>query len=555
MAPDDFLYLRARPIYLDDLRLFDEAEGYAPRPPIGDRHPFAAQDEPATVYVQRLRAGTEARDLWVRLDTTSTRFIYLEVLDGQTLRQSNMRLQTLGAIFITLVAVFLLVGLYQSIFQRDALSWAFTFNQAVALMHGAITYGFGRWLAEGWLPQVAVDRAFSVLVLCYIFSIVLFSNFLLREVAPSRLRNVVFGGFCLLYITLIGLQFVGMLELSLTLNRYIVLTVPLLFFLDAIRLPSARSQSANTMGLTKGPVVFYFTFTMLFAYLWSLPTMGWIPVLEFTLYSGTVYRLSAGTFMLGMLLYRSRFLMRQRERLINDARVANQRAELEHAKRMERERLIAMLGHELNTPLATLRMMLGDQRVPRQVAEQLNQPLRDINALVERTVQTGQLENDAIVIRPEHSALIEAVKQAGKYAEGERFVWAVHPSVEQLEVEIDAFLLGVIVRNLLDNAVKYSPEHSDINIHLRADRREKKWTLEVCNRVGRAGFPDPQKVFDKFYRSPLASFRSGSGQGLFIALRLAELMGGTLQYRPSDDAVSFRLIVPFQAPVISGDHR
>jgi signal transduction histidine kinase len=211
--------------------------------------------------------------------------------------------------------------------------------------------------------------------------------------------------------------------------------------------------------------------------------------------------------------------------------------------------LIAMLGHELKTPLATLRMMLGDNTLPQQTAQQLSEPLKDINELIERTVQTGQLENDAIGLRPVACRLADTVQHAASnLPHAERLVWSVHPPVDQQTVEADPFLLGVVVRNLLDNALKYSPDDATIDVDLHADTTLGKWVLEVHNPVGRAGLPDPAHVFEKFYRNPKASYRSGSGQGLFIAWRLAQLMGGELRYLPSDSTVCFSLTLPFSAP-------
>jgi signal transduction histidine kinase len=105
-----------------------------------------------------------------------------------------------------------------------------------------------------------------------------------------------------------------------------------------------------------------------------------------------------------------------------------------------------------------------------------------------------------------------------------------------------------VVRNLLDNALKYSPDGTPIDVIVHADMSKSGWSMEVRNPVGRAGFPDPDRVFEKFWRSPRASYRSGSGQGLFIAWRLAQLMGGQLHYVPDKDCVSFRLELPMQMP-------
>jgi signal transduction histidine kinase len=238
-------------------------------------------------------------------------------------------------------------------------------------------------------------------------------------------------------------------------------------------------------------------------------------------------------------------LIQQRESLMHEAQQATQRAELERAQRLERERMIAMLGHEIKTPLATLRMMLGDQAIPTQTALQLNEPLHEINEVIERTVQSGQLENNAVDLRPLSCNLVKALQQSlGHWPQQPRLQWLMPPQATKMQVVTDPFLLGVIVRNLLDNALKYSPDDSMVQISLKTDHTI--WTLEVSNLMGRAGLPDPERVFEKFWRSPQARYRSGSGQGLFIALRLAELMGGHLIHETRGDQVLFILTQPTQ---------
>ena len=296
-------------------------------------------------------------------------------------------------------------------------------------------------------------------------------------------------------------------------------------------------------------MVAYFSFTFTFAYFQTLPAIGWVTAFEFTLYSMLLYSMSSGMLMLGMLQYRANYMLRQRENLVNEARIANQRAELERVQRLERERLIAMLGHELKTPIATLHMMLGDNKLPQEAVLQLREPLREINEVVERTVQTGQLESGAIGLRPEPCPLGSVLQQpVAQLPDLDRVQWTLHPPTEQLQVQADPFLLGVVVRNLFDNAIKYSPETTPIKSDVFYDPKQGRWRLEVRNLVGRAGFPDPAHLFEKFWRSPRASYRSGSGQGLFIAWRLSQLMGGSLRYNPGPDSVGFILELPISPP-------
>ena len=548
-AADKDLFVRIRPNYLDDLQIFDEAEGFQARRPIGDRHPLASQDETATFYLFKIKAGQAPRDLWLRLQSTSTRFAYLEVLDEPTLRQSNNQILTFGGIYLALMGIFAGLGFWQGLSRRDALNWSFTFYQVMAIFYGASLLGYLRLWTAPWLSPIFLDRMFSLVAVLFVFSVLVYSFFLLNELGHRRIRIAVFYSLSAVFATALGLQFFGHIELSLKINILISLAMPVLFLLDALTLQQPDQEKDSTMSLSKRSVVVYFSLTFSFGYFVALPAIGWVTAVEFTLYSTLVYSLSSGLFMLGMLQYRANVMLRQRENLVLDARTANQRAELERMQRLERERLLAMLGHELKTPLATLSMMLGDKAMPVQAAQKLKAPLQEINEVIDRTVQTGQLERNAIGLQPVHCQLLDTLKQPLDHLTAlDRLHWLTSSDTQDLTVEVDPFLLSTVVRNLLDNALKYSPDGTPIDVIVHADMSKSGWSMEVRNPVGRAGFPDPDRVFEKFWRSPRASYRSGSGQGLFIAWRLAQLMGGQLHYVPDKDCVSFRLELPMQMP-------
>lgn len=546
---DKDLFVRIRPNYLDDLQLFDEAEGFQARRPIGDRHALSSQDETATFYLFKIKAGHAQRDLWLRLQSTSTRYAYLEVLDEPALRQSNNQILTFGGIYLALMGIFAGLGFWQSLSRRDALNWSFTFYQVTAIFYGASLLGYLRLWTAPWLSPIFLDRMFSLVAVLFVFSVLVYSYFLLSELGHRWIRNAVFYSLSSVFAAALVLQFLGHIELSLKVNSLVSLAMPVLFLLDALTLKRFSKEKDSVLSLSKRSVVIYFSLTFSFGYFVALPAIGWVTAVEFTLYSTLVYSLSSGLFMLGMLQYRANVMLRQRANLVLDARTANQRAELERMQRLERERLLAMLGHELKTPLATLSMMLGDKAIPVQAAQQLKAPLQEINEVIDRTVQTGQLDSNAVGLQPVHCQLLDTLRQPlDQLPALDRLHWLTDSDSQDLTVEVDPFLLGTVVRNLLDNALKYSPDETHIDLCVRADMAKRLWSMEVSNQVGRAGFPDPDRVFEKFWRSPRASYRSGSGQGLFIAWRLAQLMGGQLRYTPDADRINFRLELPMQMP-------
>ena len=99
----------------------------------------------------------------------------------------------------------------------------------------------------------------------------------------------------------------------------------------------------------------------------------------------------------------------------------------------------------------------------------------------------------------------------------------------QLEILTDSTALEMILRNLLDNAVKYSNDPPEIIV--RAIKEANKKVLISVQDQG-IGIPiyESQRIFERFYRSPTEAVhrRSGTGIGLYVAAQLVHTLGGTL---------------------------
>jgi signal transduction histidine kinase len=106
-------------------------------------------------------------------------------------------------------------------------------------------------------------------------------------------------------------------------------------------------------------------------------------------------------------------------------------------------------------------------------------------------------------------------------------------------------LLFIIINNLVENGIKYGlPERKvDVSIEVYKNCEKNGIKIAVVNDIGKAGRPDPSKIFEKYYRSPHARYSSGSGLGLYLARRFAELLKGELKLVDSDK-VRFELWLP-----------
>jgi len=107
-------------------------------------------------------------------------------------------------------------------------------------------------------------------------------------------------------------------------------------------------------------------------------------------------------------------------------------------------------------------------------------------------------------------------------------------------------LLEIILNNLVDNALKYAHDHASIVLTVEQESRLGRdgVVFAVSNPLGAVGFPDPDRLFEKYYRAPRAHIRTGSGLGLYVARSFAVNIGGELSYHPATDAVCFKLWLP-----------
>ena len=105
-------------------------------------------------------------------------------------------------------------------------------------------------------------------------------------------------------------------------------------------------------------------------------------------------------------------------------------------------------------------------------------------------------------------------------------------------------LLRVLLRNLLDNAILHTPNGTAVQVSI--SREQKTICLSVSDNG--PGIPEEErsKVLDRFYR-PLGTQASGSGLGLSIVQRIAEVHGAVLQMMPARDNMGLRVTVSFRS--------
>jgi len=195
-----------------------------------------------------------------------------------------------------------------------------------------------------------------------------------------------------------------------------------------------------------------------------------------------------------------------------------------HAQRQ----LVADASHELRTPVTALRtnieVLLAGGELPdddrRRLLEDVREETEELSALITDVIELARGDEPLSGIEEvQLDALVgEAVHRASRRRPAATFRAELDPTV----VEGLPDRLGRAIDNLIDNAVKYSPPGSAVEIGLRGG------ALTVRDHGPGIPAADRPHVFDRFYRGSGARGRPGSGLGLAIVRQVAETHGGTI---------------------------
>lgn len=206
----------------------------------------------------------------------------------------------------------------------------------------------------------------------------------------------------------------------------------------------------------------------------------------------------------------------------------------------QQQRFIADASHELRTPLAVLRgeteVALGKRRSVDEYQQSLSliqDEAERLSHLVEDLfILAGQPIDMRMALSQERVSLNDAIRDCGRAAR----VLATRKGVQlklqddfpSLAVNGDEELIKRMLLNLLDNAVKYTPEGGEISLALA----RQNGNAEIVVRDTGIGIPetDQSRVFDRFFRVDKARARAlgGAGLGLSIAQWIVEVHGGEI---------------------------
>ena len=226
--------------------------------------------------------------------------------------------------------------------------------------------------------------------------------------------------------------------------------------------------------------------------------------------------------------------------------LADDRTEISRVQRMRND-FVANVSHELKTPVGAVSLLAeaieqasdGPEAIEYFVGR-LHKETRRLSALVRDIIELSRLQSTDVIARggpvSVPSLVADAVDRSHIVAEEKDI--QISTRIEEVpEVYGDAELLGIAVQNLVENAVRYSPEHTKVD--------------EVADQG--VGIPEDEqkRIFERFYRVDPARSRQtgGTGLGLSIVKHVMTQHGGSVTVRSMpQEGSTFTLALPLNEP-------
>ncbi|MGH2492472.1 MAG: sensor histidine kinase, partial [Candidatus Limnocylindria bacterium] len=230
----------------------------------------------------------------------------------------------------------------------------------------------------------------------------------------------------------------------------------------------------------------------------------------------------------------------------------------EAAKVAERDEFIAVAAHELKTPITSLRLAVQflrreAERGAAPDSEQLRDSLLTIESqsqrlgrLVTELLETVRLQEGRMLLDKRQADVVDLVTKAVRDAQA---TTSRHEIVlaapRRLRVKLDALRFLQVVSNLLDNAIKFSPDGGRIDVDLSSSKRGVVRLVVRDHGIGIAP-EDRAHIFERFYQSQPSDQRAGLGLGLYVSRQIVELHGGRITAEFPDDGGT-RIVVSLSA--------
>ncbi len=218
----------------------------------------------------------------------------------------------------------------------------------------------------------------------------------------------------------------------------------------------------------------------------------------------------------------------------------------ERELKRRQQNFLSAISHEFRTPIGTLRLLIEtalyrslSPEKQRDYLQRMDRELTRLETTSEQVLASARLEQTGtspqLTATELNREVREIVQRSKPGLEARGVSLLVDYSPESLPVSLEPSAFNIVINNLLDNAVKYSPEdNKPIRLHL--ETRGHLVMLHVEDQGVGISESEAKNIFDKFYRvgSEMTRDSTGVGLGLYLVKSITEAMNGWVKYEALD---------------------
>ncbi len=469
---------------------------------------------------------------WLRIESSSSMVGVLRLWREPALVDASLSQYLLHGLYLGLLTAVLLLIAINWLLLRTPLYLLYLGYIGMLLMHGVASSGLASQYLIPAYPEIPDLMVGLGMAMASAFGLAFFDRMLdMDPIRNRRLRQLYMVSSVVALLTAIAVITGYYLYLAPALQICLLLVI-----LCTLPLGWARVRNGRSTQRLAGLAFFTYALLLLIS---SLSYLGLFPTSEFSITSGHLGNLAHLFLLHAALTLRVRDHEREHESLVQQAEITRKEMEQERQRRTEHDQFLSMVAHEIRTPIsvidaATQSLQLLDEKPPAERTiryDRIQRAVHRLKLLVELALHQVRPGTRQGVGQNRCDLVDLSCDVIDHFEPPQNQQINVVLGCEQAPVFGRAEMLGFILINLLDNACKYSPPHSPVDIELQPETRNGH--AGFCWRITDHGMgvaeADRQRIFDKYYRSGDGSGTAGLGLGLYIAHHIAEQAGGTLR--------------------------
>ena len=192
-----------------------------------------------------------------------------------------------------------------------------------------------------------------------------------------------------------------------------------------------------------------------------------------------------------------------------------------------RQEFVSNVSHELKTPITSVKVLaeslIGQEELPVELYQEfmvdINQELERMNQIINDLLTLVRMDKNAETVNISDvnvNEFVECILKQLQPIADQRNIEIIYESVRPVTAQIDEVKMGMAIRNLIENAIKYNYDNGWVRVSLNADH--KFFYLKVSD--SGVGIPEElqDSIFERFYRVDKARSRETGGNGLGLAI-------------------------------------